>query len=171
VAAFFPRHSVDWHLEEPPFVRRLTLSLAATAVVAGILMRLYRLAVLTYSPRSIWAFLIMAAGGLVLVLGLATAHLGNFPVRNWLWRAPVFGAVEAAAFTATGAVLLAAGLERVGTEMMHWHDWSADLLTVFLRHTITVSLFALVLAGVVQVVRRYLIRHPDSAISEALSDT
>ncbi|MGI9075827.1 MAG: hypothetical protein ACR2G6_00685 [Gemmatimonadaceae bacterium] len=171
MAAFFPRHSIDWHLEEPPVIRRLTLSLAATAVVAGILMRLCRLAVLTYAPRNIWAFLIMAAGGFVLVLGLATAHLGNFPVRNWLWRAPAFGAVEAIAFMATGAALLAAGVERVGTEMMHWHDWSADLLTVLLRHTITVSLFALILAGVVQIVRRYLIRHPDSAITEAIGDS
>lgn len=171
MAAFFPRHSVDWHLEEPPFIRRLTLSLAATAIVAGILVRLYRLAVLTYAPRNVWAFLLMAAGALVLMLGLATAHLGNFPVRHWLWRAPAFGAVEAAAFLATGALLIAAGVERVGTEMMHWHDWSADLLTVLLRHTITVSLFALLLAAVVQIVRRYLIRHPDSAISEAIGDT
>ncbi|MBC7788641.1 MAG: hypothetical protein H7Z74_01735 [Anaerolineae bacterium] len=171
MAAFFPRHSVDWHLEEPPFIRRLTLSLAATAVVAGVVVRLYRLAVLTYSPSNIWAFLIMTAGGVILVLGLATAHLGNFPVRHWLWRAPAFGAIEAIAFVATGALLLAAGVERVGTELMHWHDWSADLLTVLLRHIVTVSIFAAVLAGVVQIVRRYLIRHPDSAISEALSDT
>lgn len=171
MAAFFPRHSVEWHLEEPRFLRRLTLSLVATAVVAGILARLYRLLVLTYAPRNIWAFLLTAAGGVVIILGLATAHLGNFPVRHWLWRAPTFGAVEAAAFMATGALLLAAGLERLGTEMMHWRDWTADLIPVLLRHVLVVAVFALILAGVVQLVRRYLIRHPDSAISDAMSDT
>ncbi len=56
------------------------------------------------------------------------------------------------------AALIAAGVERIGTAPMHWHDWRADLVWTVEVHTLIVVAFALVLAGVVQLVRRALLR-------------
>jgi hypothetical protein len=156
---FFPRETIEWHLHEPAVFRRVSLSLVAMAAVTGALVRLYRLAVLTYAPLdNLWVLLAAGAGGAVLVLGLATVHLGNYPVRHWLWRAPAFGVVEALAAMAVSAALIAAGVERLGTAPMHWHDWRGDLFPVVVRDALVITGFALVLAGVVQLVRLALLR-------------
>jgi hypothetical protein len=159
VTPFFPHETIEWRVHEPAAFRRLSLSLPAMAVVAGILVRLYRLAVLALAPAdSLWIFIGAYSAGLLLVLGLATAHLGNYPVRHWLWRAPLFGALEAASFAAAGALLVALGVDREGTGVMGWSGWRADLLSTFVLHTAVVCGFALILAVVVQAVRRLLLR-------------
>ncbi|MDQ3698556.1 MAG: hypothetical protein M3373_11120 [Gemmatimonadota bacterium] len=156
---FFPRDTVEWRSHEPAAIRRLTLSLVAMALLAGVLFRLYRLAVLMYAPpENLWVFLAAMGGGMLIVLGLATLHLGNFPVRHWLWRAPLFGASEAAAAVLTGAVLVAIGADRMGTGQMSWGDWRGTALATLALHTGVVCMFALILAGVVQAVRRILLR-------------
>ena len=154
---FFPRETLDWRIHEPAGVRRFTLSLVRMALLAGIAIRLYRLLVLTYGGGG-WFVVAGVAGGLVILLGLATGHLGNYPVRHWLWRAPLFGAVEAATESAVSALLIAGGLERMGSAYAHWHDWSADLLPTLLARVLVVSIFAVLLAGVVQVVRYALLK-------------
>jgi hypothetical protein len=40
MADFFPRHTVEWRLEELPLLRRIALSLGAIAVLTGVLVRL-----------------------------------------------------------------------------------------------------------------------------------
>ena len=165
---FFPRETIEWRLHEPAVLRRLSLSLPAMAVLAGVLIRSYRLAVLTYAPiDNLWVLLAAIGGGLPILLGLATAHLGNYPVRHWLWRAPAFGVIAGAAAMAASAAFIAAGVERVGTEPMHWHDWRSDLLATVLRHTVVVCAFALLLAIVVQTVRRLLLKrdHRDHTVA------
>src|SRR5919204_5040471 len=159
MARFFPHHTVEWRVHEPAAFRRLSLSIVFVALSAGLFLRLYRLLVLSRGPiDNIWGLLGAYALGILILLGLATAHLGNYPVRHWLWRAPVFGLVESAAFMATSAALVAGGIERVGTEAMHWHDWRADLVPTIVRHTVAVCAFAGVLAAVVQAVRFALLR-------------
>ena len=156
---FFPRETVEWHVHEPDLLRRLSLSLVPMAILTGVLVRVYRLTMLAYAPLdNLWVLLAAVAGGIVILLGLATVHLGNYPVSHWLWRAPLFAFVEALAAMAVSAALIAAGAERVGTAQMHWHDWRADLTTTVVLHTVIVVTFALVLAGVVQLVRRALIK-------------
>jgi hypothetical protein len=166
MARYFPRERVEWHLEEPRVLRKLTLSLPAMAVIAGVLVRLIRVGVNGIST-SWWGVFGAIALGLVVLLTTATAHLGNYPVKQWLWRAPLFGLAEGAAEAGVSALLTVMGVERLGSTRAHLSDWpsmATDTIVgtpglVFLDGRIVmVSLFALVLAGVVQVVRFLLLR-------------
>lgn len=166
MARYFPRERVEWHLEEPRVLRKLTLSLPAMAVIAGVLVRLIRVGVSGIST-SWWGVFGAIALGLVVLLTTATAHLGNYPVKHWLWRAPLFGLAEGAAEAGVSALLTLMGVERLGSTRAHLSDWpsmATDTIIgtpglVFLDGRIVmVSLFALVLAGVVQVVRFLLLR-------------
>ena len=163
---YFPRDNVAWHLEEPRVLRKLTLSLPAMAVIAGALVRLIRVGVSEITV-SWWGVFGAIALGLVVLLTTATAHLGNYPVKQWLWRAPLFGLAEGAAEAGVSALLTVLGVERLGSTRAHLSDWpsmATDTIVgtpglAFLDGRIVmVSLFALVLAGVVQVVRYLLLR-------------
>ena len=163
---YFPRDKVEWQLEEPRVFRKITLSLPAMAVIAGVLVRLIRVGI-SGTTASWWGVFGAIALGLVILLTLATAHLGNYPVRQWLWRAPLFGLAEGAAEAGVSALLTVMGVERLGSARAHLSDWpsmATDTIIgtpglVFLDgRVVMVSLFALVLAGVVQVVRFLLLR-------------
>ena len=39
---YFPKHTVQWHFEEPTVFRRFSLSLWEVAIITGVLLRLYR---------------------------------------------------------------------------------------------------------------------------------
>lgn len=166
MARYFPRDNVAWHLEEPRVFRKLTLSLPAMAVIAGLLVRLIRVGVSGISA-SWWGVFGAIALGLIVLLTIATAHLGNYPVKQWLWRAPLFGLAEGAAEAGVSALLTVIGLERLGSTSARLSDWpsmATDTIVgtpglAFLDgRVVMVSLFALVLAGVVQVVRYLLLR-------------
>ena len=166
MARYFPRDNVAWHLEEPRVFRKLTLSLPAMAVIAGLLVRLLRVGV-SEITISWWGIFGAIALGLIILLTIATAHLGNYPVKQWLWRAPLFGLAEGAAESGVSALLTVMGVERLGSTRAHLSDWpsmATDTIVgtpglAFLDGRIVmVSLFALVLAGVVQVVRFLLLR-------------
>lgn len=159
MAYFFPHHTVEWRLQQPGAIRRIALSLPAMAIVTGIVVHLYRWLILSYGTMSWWFVLASIGGGLVLLLGLATAHLGNHTVRQWLWRAPLFALVEGAAEAAFGALLIALGVERLGTDVAHWSDWPTLAANALFWHSIAILSFALLLAGVVQSVRFALLKH------------
>ena len=92
--SFFPRHTVEWRLEEPAAFRRLSLSLVEMAVLTGVTLRLYRAIVLTLAAQPGWLFVgVSVAVGAAFLVGMATLHLGNYPLHRWLWRAPAFGLV------------------------------------------------------------------------------
>jgi hypothetical protein len=169
VTRYFPREKVAWHLEEPRALRKLTLSLPAMALLAGLLVRLIRVGV-SEVTTTWWGVFGAVALGVVILLSTATAHLGNYPVKQWLWRAPVFGLAEGAAEAGVSALLTVIGVERLGSTRAHLSDWpsmATDTIVgtpglAFLDGRIVmVSLFALVLAGVVQVVRFLLLRSED----------
>jgi hypothetical protein len=155
---FFPDQTIEWKVHEPPFVRRLTLSLVWMAVITGIAVHSYRLLVLSHARSSWWLLFATFAGGLGLLFGLATAHLGNYTVRQWLWRAPLFAAVESITESAMSALFIALGVERIGTRLAHWPDWLPLSLSIFARRTMFLLVFTLVLAVVVQWVRGMLLR-------------
>jgi len=166
VTRYFPRDNVAWHLEEPRVLRKLTLSLPAMAVIAGTLVRLIRVGVSEISV-SWWGVFGALALGLIVLLTTATAHLGNYPVKQWLWRAPLFGLAEGAAEAGVSALLTVAGIERLGSTRAHLSDWPSmatdtivgtPVLGFLDGRVVMVSVFALVLAGVVQVVRYLLLR-------------
>jgi hypothetical protein len=167
VARYFPRETVHWHLEEPRAFRKLTLSLPAMALITGVLVRLIRVAASGLTV-SWWGVFAGIALGAIVLLGLATAHLGNYPVKQWLWRAPVFGIAEGAAEAGVSALLIAIGVERLGSARAQLSDWPSIATDTIIGspglafvdgRVVMVSLFALVLAGVVQIVRYLLLRH------------
>jgi hypothetical protein len=125
---------------------------------------LYRWLVLSHRPDNLWLFFVSVAGFFILLLGLTTAHLGNHTVRTWLWRAPLFAIVESATEAVVSALLIAGGVERIGSQLASWSDWRSLALHMAIRRTIAILLFALLLAVVVQWVRYFLLKaeHRDS---------
>ena len=156
---FFPRHTVAWKLEEPPAFRRLSLSIVEMAVITGVVLRVFRAVAVSHGPSESWLYLgAMVALGLLILCGMATLHLGNFPVRQWLWRAPAFALITAAAEALTSLALIALGRERIGTTRATFADWGQLAGGIVLGRLVAVASFALVLAGVVQLVRFLLLR-------------
>ena len=156
MSSFFPRHSTTFRVEDVTDLRKLSLSLVETAVLAGVALRLLR-AVWLNTLGAGWISLV-GYGALfaVVLLGSVAAHLANFTVRRWLWRAPLWAAVEAIAEALTSLVLIWGRREPLGSGSADFHDWPSLALETLAERVGLVAAFALVLAGVVQAVRRIL---------------
>lgn len=151
---YFPRQTVEWKLEEPRAFRRFSLSLVEMAVTTGVVLRVYRSVVLTHDTVS-WLY---TGGtivlGIVFLVGMATAHLMNFPIQRWAWRAPLFALLEWAAEMATSALLILVGREPNGSVRAEWSDWWSLAMGTLATRAVAILLFTLLLAGIVQLVRR-----------------
>ena len=157
---FFPRSATAWHLEEPAALRKLSLSLVEMGVLAGVVLRLYRALVLGLAGSAGYTALAGAlAAGVAFLLVMAAMHLGNFPVRSWLWRAPAFALIAAGAELLVSLLLIATGHEPLGTGRATFGDWPGIAVRVVSVRVALVGLFAVALAGVVQLVRVGLLRH------------
>jgi hypothetical protein len=160
MAPFFPQVTGTFKIEETPAFRRFTMSIVEMAVVTGVILRLGRAVTLTAGPNDILLLFGGAvAAGLIWLCGMATLHLGNFTVTRWLWRAPMFVIIEAAAESLTSVLLIALGKEAVGSARATFADWPALTASTFLWRIIAVLAYAVVLAGVVQLVRYVLVKH------------
>jgi hypothetical protein len=158
---FFPRRTVELILEEPKAFRRFSYSLWEMALVTGVLVRLYRMAVLTH-PLNNWLYIAVTfAIGFILLLGMLTAHLANYPLHQYLWRAPAFAAIEVLAEMATSALLIALHREPNGTVRAHWDDWAGMGLNALRVRGIAIVAWGLILALVVQLVRRTIVHEDD----------
>ena len=154
MSTFFPRHSVEWRLEEPPAFRRLSISLVEMALLTGIVLRLLRALTFTHG-RASWLFYGAAfLVGLLVLLGMTTAHLANWTLRSWVWRAPLFALVEVAGEMATSLLLIALRREPEGAVRAEFHDWPSMALRAFLQSELSICLWAALLAGVILFVRR-----------------
>lgn len=164
MASYFPKHTVAWKLEEPPAFRRLTLSVVEMALVTGVVVRLYRALVLTNAPSGWLTFALVVAFGFMLFFGMATAHLANFTIRQWVWRAPLFALLEAVGEMLTSLGLIALGREPSGSGRATFDDWAPMAGDLFAWRLIPLLVYVALLAGVVQVVRYLLLRaeHRDS---------
>jgi hypothetical protein len=152
--SFFPRHTIDIRIEEPAAFRRLSFSLVEMALVTGAVIRLFRVLVLTYGASG-WLWVVSSVAlGVFLLVGMATAHLANYPVRQWAWRAPAFGALEGIAEMLVSALLVALGREPLGTGRAGWGDWPGMASETIAWRIGVVVLWSLLLAGVVTLVRR-----------------
>jgi hypothetical protein len=152
--SFFPRSSIEWHVEEPPAFRRLSISLVEMALITGVVLRVLRALAFTYGHAS-WLYygLAFVLGTLVLI-GMTTAHLANFTVRSWFWRAPLFALVEVAGEMLTSLCLIALHREPEGSARAEFHDWPSMSMRALLQSELTICLWALLLAGVIILVRR-----------------
>lgn len=157
----FPRHTVEIRLEEPKAFRKFSLSLAEMAIVTGVLVRVYRMLVLTHGSNNWLYFGATFTIGLVFLLGMLTAHLANFPLHQYLWRAPTFAFVEVVAEMATSALLIAVGHEPNGAVRAHWDDWASLGLNALLVRGVAIVAWTAILAGVVQLVRRTIVEEDD----------
>lgn len=162
MSTFFPRHTVATRVEEPGAFRRISFSLVEMAVIAGVVLRIYRSFVLTHGSNS-WLYLGGSfAVGLVFLLAMLTMHLANFTLRRWVWRAPLFGVVEVAAEMAASLLLIWLGREPNGTVRAVMSDWPAMAASAFAYRFVAVLLWALVLAGAVTIVRRTMVHQDES---------
>jgi hypothetical protein len=159
--SFFPRQTIEFKVEEPKAFRRFSFSLVEMALVTGVIARLYRLLVLTHGSNN-WLYLGgTIALGIVFLVGMATAHLANYPLHQYLWRAPAFAAIEVAAEMVTSALLIALGHEAYGTVRAHWDDWVGMTLQALLIRGLAIVIWSLILAGVIQIVRRTIVREEE----------
>lgn len=152
--SFFPRQTIEWHIEEPRAFRRLSLSLVEMALLTGVLLHVYRSYVLTRGATGWLLFGGALAFGILFLLFMTTAHLANFPIQKWAWRAPAFAAIEWAGEMATGFLLILIGREPNGTVRAELHDWPSMAVGTLETRAATILIWSLLLAGIVQIVRR-----------------
>lgn len=158
-APLFPRETTPWHTLEVSPGRSLTLSTVAMAVLTGVLLRAFRAFALVHraAPDTSvgWLYLSVTFGvGALLLFGMLTLHLANYPVRRWPWRVAAFTLVETAAEMAISAVLIATDREPLGTSgRAHWHDLPTMTATTLGVRVLALGIFTLVLAIIVQLVR------------------
>jgi hypothetical protein len=159
---FFPRHTLEFHLAEPKAFRKFSYSLVEMAVVTGVLMRLFRMLALTHGTNS-WLYLgSMLIIGILFLLGMVTAHVANCPLSHYLWRAPAFAVIEVITEMAVSALLIALGREPIGTAAAHWHDWLGLGLNALASRTLGIVIWCAILAGVVQLVRRTIVKDDEA---------
>ncbi len=163
--AFFPRNTAEWKIEEPAALRRLTMSLVEMTLITGITIRLLRAIALTYGGGESWVYLGGTfALGITILFGMLAAHLANFTLRTWLWRAPAFAVGEWLAEMATSALLIVFQREPIGSrERAEFADLPTMAEQTFKLRFGAVVAFALVLAAVVYLVRYALIRRERTA--------
>lgn len=142
------------HGDLHPF-RRISRSIIDMAVLTGIVVRVLHV---LFSARSADLSWYAFAGRFILIpivaLGMASVHWSNYPVRQWLWRAPVFAVIESVTGAVASLALIAAGRERWGTGRAAMPDWPSIAGRIVLAHVVVICLFALVLGAIVQFVRR-----------------
>ncbi len=131
---------------------RSTLELAG---LTGVIVRLYRAAVLGSDAFSSWTALI---GGLIVavifVCGVLTWHLSNFPIRRWPLRVALFLGVEVAAEFGMSSVLIALRREPLGSGLATWADWWPLAGQTLLERGLVMGAYAALLAGAMWVVTR-----------------
>lgn len=125
------------------------------AIIAGVVVRVLHVVSNAHGDQLDWhSFVGTFIAIPVVLLALATIHLAGYPLQQWVWRAPAFALLESVVESALSLVLIYAGRERWGTGRAMFGDWPAMAATTFLTRFAMVSIFALVLGGVAQYVRR-----------------
>jgi hypothetical protein len=161
------RLSGGFKVREPQAFSKLARSLIDMALVTGVVARLYRAMVLSRSINASGLFIASTLTvGAVFLLAMVTIHLSRFPLRDWLWRAPAFAALEGVAEMLVSAVLIWLHRESVGTGAAGFHDWPGMATNTIIWRLAVISLFSLLLAGIVKWVRYMLLRKEHAAWSE-----
>jgi hypothetical protein len=155
MASYFPRHTIELRLEEAKAFRRLSFNLVEMALLTGVVLRLYRSVVLTHGSGSSWVYIVgTLLLGVVFVCGMTAAHLANFPLRKWTWRAPLFALCTVVAEMATSLMLIFVGREPTGTARAGFQDWVGMSWSTLWTRELVICVWAAVLALIVTLVRR-----------------
>jgi len=160
MAPFFPENPFTGPRVDS-LIKRIPRSLVPMALITGIVVHSYIWFVLARSSANfgLVALLLAFAGRFVLLLVLATIYLGNHPVRQWLWRAPLFALAEWAVEAIMAFALIQVRLERIGTEHARRADWVSIVTDLLIYHGVAILVFSAILAVVVQTVRYALLKH------------
>jgi len=150
---FFPRSTVELRLEEPAAFRRFSHSVVETALVTGAIVRLYRALVLANDAGGWGYWVTTGVVGVAFVCAMVTAHLANYPVRRWLWRAPAFAGLAVVGEMLTSLLLIWAGREPAGSARATFADWPGMAANALLYRGLGIGLWAAVLAAAVEIVR------------------
>jgi len=152
------RHRSPYAAAEGPRTgfHRIATSIVEMALITGVVVRVIHVVARAHGGDHLdWhAFVGTFVVVPVVLLAMATVHLSNFPVPQWLWRAPAFALLEIVVEALTSLGLIEAGRERWGTGRAELGDWSAIAGGILVWRFVTICLFALVLGVVVQWVRR-----------------
>ena len=159
--SFFPHETHVFNAFELSAWRTLSLSAIEMGALTGVLLRGYRAVVLAHSAGTGIGYIAATlTGGAIVLFGMLTLHLANFPVRRWARRVAAFALVETVTEVAVSALLIGVHREPMGTtSRATWGDLPSIALGTLEVRVVALALFALALAGVVQVVRRLLPRH------------
>lgn len=159
----------EWDLDEPESFRKIARSPVELAAITGVLIRLFRALILTHGPVDSGLYLGSSlALGAIFLLTMATLHLGRFPVKEWPWRAALFAIVETAAEMGTSLALIAMHREPWGTVRAEYQDWQPMAVGVLFWRLVTVTLFALILAWTIHLVRTRLIPEAEDEESDVV---
>jgi hypothetical protein len=145
--------SSEWDLEEPAALTRIARSPVELALITGVIIRLFRAVVLTHGTATssyLGASLVL---GTLFLLGMATLHVGRFPLREWPWRAPLFAVFETAGEMLVSLVLISLHREPWGTARAEFVDWQAMATGVVFWRVLGVSVWALLLGLTVSFIR------------------
>jgi hypothetical protein len=146
-------------LEEPMFLKRLSLSLPLMAIFTGAGLRTYRSLVLQFGWSESWLWIAGTfVGGAVFLFVMTTLHLGYYAQREWWWRAPLFAAIEAGTEIAVSLALTLLGLEVVGSIQATLEDWQSTSVRILFFRVAGITLFSVVLALVSTLVRLLLLK-------------
>jgi hypothetical protein len=145
--------SSEWDLEEPAAFARIARSPVELALLTGVVIRLFRAVVLTHADATTSFLFAALVLGALFLLGMATLHLGRFPVREWPWRAPLFAVFETAGEMVVSLVLISLHREPWGTARAEFMDWQPMATAVLFWRLIAVCVWALLLGTTVQFVR------------------
>jgi hypothetical protein len=151
--AFFPVKTATFKLDEARAFRRLSFSVVEMAIITAVVLRVYRALALSLAGSNVFFLGLSFALGFVVLFGMVTLHLGNFTVRRWLWRAPLFALIEAAAESLTSLGLIALRREPLGSARAVFADWPGIVGNIFTWRVSAIVVFAAVLAAVVMMTR------------------
>jgi hypothetical protein len=151
--AFFPVKTATFKLDEARAFRRLSFSVVEMAIITAVVLRVYRALALSLAGSNVFFLGLSFALGFVVLFGMVTLHLGNFTVRRWLWRAPLFALIEAAAESLTSLGLIAIHREPLGSARAIYADWPGIVGNIFTWRVSAIVVFAAILAAVVTMTR------------------
>lgn len=151
--AFFPVKTASFRLDEARAFRRLSYSVVEMAVITAVVLRVYRALALYLAGANVFFLGLSFAVGFVVLFGMVTLHLGNFTVRRWVWRAPLFALIEAAAEAVTSLGLIALHREPLGSARATYADWPGIVGNIVTWRVPSIIVFAAILAAVVLMTR------------------
>jgi hypothetical protein len=152
MSRFFPRDVVHWGEEHLHPLRAFAIRTIEPAGITGLALRVWRALVLASGN---WVLFVAGVTvGVLFFCGMLTWHLGNYPVRRWPLRAIAFLLVEVSVEMGMSSLLIAFGRERFGSRVATWADWWPMGAQTLLQRTVVLVLFTLILATIVQLVRR-----------------